>query len=341
MLYKLFHYLPGVMLCAALASGAGLLAESAVLRGTGLSAMTLAILAGMLLGNSVFGRLGQAYGAGVQFAKGSLLRLGIVLYGFRLSFQDIAAVGLAGVLTDGIVLGSTFFIACQIGTRLLRLDRHSAILIGAGSSICGAAAVLATEPVVGAKSEKVTVAVATVVIFGTLAMFLYPVLFRLNATSGWLANGQGFGIFAGATIHEVAQVVAAGREMGETAANAAVITKMIRVMMLAPFLILLSAWLRRAEPGAERGRITIPWFALLFLAVTCFNSLHVLPARTVVALQVLDGFLLTMAMGSLGLHTHIAAIRQAGVKPVLLAALLFAWLLIGGGLISHAVQVVL
>lgn len=338
---KMLHHLAGLALCAALAAAASLLADSAMLRGAGLSALTLAILAGMLFGNTVFGCLAPACGAGVLFAKGPLLRLGIVLYGFRLSFQDIAAVGLAGVLTDVLVLGSTFLIAYQVGTRLLRLDRHSAILIGAGSSICGAAAVLATEPVVGEKSDKVTVAVATVVIFGTVAMFLYPLLFRLNAAGGWLANGHAFGIFTGATIHEVAQVVAAGREMGEAAANAAVITKMIRVMMLAPFLILLSVWLKRAEPGAKRERIVIPWFALLFVAATGFNSLHLLPAGTVAALQTLDGFLLAMAMGALGLHTGVAAIRQAGARPLLLAALLFVWLLIGGGLISRAVQVAL
>lgn len=338
---KMFHHLPGLALCAALTVAATLLADSTMLRGAGLSALTLAILAGMLFGNTVFGRMARACGAGVQFAKGPLLRLGIILYGFRLSFQDIAAVGVAGVLTDALVLGSTFLIAYQLGTRLLRLDRHSAILIGAGSSICGAAAVLATEPVIGAKSDKVTVAVATVVIFGTVAMFLYPLLFRLNAAGGWLADGHGFGIFTGATIHEVAQVVAAGREMGEAAANAAVITKMIRVMMLAPFLILLSVWLKRAEPGTARRRIAIPWFALLFVAVTGFNSLHLLSTRVVAALQVFDGFLLAMAMGALGLHTHIAAIRQAGAKPLLLGALLFVWLLAGGALISRVVQVAL
>ena len=334
-------HLPGLALCAALAATASLLADGALLRGAGLSALTLAILAGMALGNTGFDRLAPACGAGVQFAKGPLLRLGIVLYGFRLSFQDIAGVGLAGVLIDALVLGSTFLIAYQVGTRLLRLDRQSAILIGAGSSICGAAAVLATEPVLGAKAEKVSVAVATVVIFGTVAMFLYPLLFRLNAAGGWLADGRGFGIFTGATIHEVAQVVAAGREMGEAAASAAVITKMIRVMMLAPFLILLSAWLARTQPGAARGRIAMPWFALLFVAVTGFNSLHWLPAGTVAAVQALDGFLLAMAMGALGLHTRVAAIRQAGAKPLLLAALLFAWLLVGGGLINRVVQAAL
>lgn len=338
MLIRIRHHLPGLALCVALAAAASALAGSALLRGAGFSALTLAILGGMLLGNSIFGRLAPSCGAGVQFAKGPLLRLGIVLYGFRLSFQDIAGVGLAGVLTDALVLGSTFLLAYQFGTRVLRLDRHSAILIGAGSSICGAAAVLATEPVLGAKAEKVSVAVATVVIFGTVAMFLYPWLFRLSEAGGWLAGPRGFGIFTGATIHEVAQVVAAGREMGDAAASAAVITKMIRVMMLAPFLVALSFWLGRAEPGRTHRRIAMPWFAVLFVAVTGFNSLHCLPAAAVAGLQALDGFLLAMAMGALGLHTRVAAIREAGTKPLLLAALLFFWLLTGGGLISRLIQ---
>lgn len=118
------------------------------------------------------------------------------------------------------------------------LDKHTSWLIGAGSSICGAAAVLATEPVVKAEASKVTVAVATVVIFGTVAIFLYPAIYPLM--SQWFSP-ETFGIYIGSTVHEVAQVVAAGHAISPDAENAAVISKMLRVMMLAPFLILLAA----------------------------------------------------------------------------------------------------
>lgn len=340
MIKTIHSLLPGKALAALLAAAAILLASTEFMQDWGLSALTLAILGGIALGNSVFNQPASRFDAGVLFSKGPLLRLGIILYGFRITFQEIAGVGMAGVLIDALVLCSTFFIAYQLGTRLLKLDRDTSILIGAGSSICGAAAILATEPVVKARADKVAVAVSTVVIFGTIAMFLYPLLFRLNEVMPWLASERYFGIFTGATIHEVAQVVAAGREMGEAAGAAAVITKMIRVMMLAPFLVALSFWLGRNKSGQgeARSKISMPWFALLFVGVAGFNSLNLLPAAIVQAILALDTFLLAMAMAALGLHTRIEAIRQAGTRPILLAGLLFAWLLGGGSVISFGVQ---
>ena len=221
----------------------------------GLSALTLAIVLGMLVGNTVYPRVAAATGPGVQVSKQQLLRVGIVLYGLRLTTQDIGQMGWAGVVVDALVLCSTFGLACWIGMRWLGLERETALLIGAGSSICGAAAVLATEPVVKARAEQVTVAVATVVVFGTLSIFLYPVLFQWNQAWGVIPGGaKGFGQYAGSTIHEVAQVVAAARSIGPEAADAAVIAKMVRVMMLAPFLLLLSGWMARSAGGrAAKG----------------------------------------------------------------------------------------
>ncbi|MBK6321169.1 MAG: YeiH family putative sulfate export transporter [Burkholderiales bacterium] len=306
----------------------------------GLSALTLAIVGGMVLGNTVYPRIAVHSHAGIAFAKGHILRLGIIMFGFKLTFQDIAAVGVGGILIDACVLTSTFFLAFWLGRRKLGLDEQSVILIGAGSSICGAAAILATEPVIKAQAEKVAVAVATVVVFGTLAMFLYPLLFSMTHALG--VSEFAFGIFTGSTVHEVAQAVAAGRAVSEQAATSAVITKMIRVMMLAPFLMILSAWLNRrhnSNKGSDSDKrpITIPWFALGFLAMAGFNSLSWLPQAWVAQLIALDNLLLAMAMGALGLTTHVSAIRKAGSKPMVLATALFAWLLIGGTLINSGI----
>ena len=204
----------------------------------------------------------------------------MVLYGLRLTVQDIGHVGVAGVAIDARVLSSTFALACFIGTRWLGLERKTAMLIGAGSAMCGAGAVMAAEPVVKARAEQVTVAVATVVVFGTLAIFLYPALFELNQHWALIPGGaNGFGIYAGSTIHEVAQVVAAARSVGPDAANSAVIAKMVRVMMLAPFLLTMLAWLARssarhapvaAEDGHAKGKLAVPWFAFGFVAVVLF-----------------------------------------------------------------------
>jgi uncharacterized integral membrane protein (TIGR00698 family) len=333
--------LPGLLLVLLLALLAQFAAGLPLFSQLGLSALTLAIVGGMLLGNTIYPLLAQRSHVGVNFAKGSILRLGIILFGFKLTFQDIAAVGISGILIDACVLSSTFALAYWLGRRKLGLDEQSVILIGAGSSICGAAAILATEPVVKAHAEKVAVAVATVVVFGTLAMFLYPLLFSLTQALG--VSEFAYGVFTGSTMHEVAQAVAAGRAVSEQAANSAVITKMIRVMMLAPFLLLLSAWLgRRQQSGSgETRRITIPWFALGFLAMAGFNSLHWLPQAWVAQLIALDNLLLAMAMGALGLTTHFSAIRRAGTKPMLLASALFGWLLVGGTLINSGITYLL
>ncbi|MEZ5641193.1 MAG: putative sulfate exporter family transporter [Burkholderiaceae bacterium] len=144
-----------------------------------------------------------------------------------------------------------------------------------------------------------------------------------------------FGVYVGSTVHEVAQVVVAGRAVSELAASQAVITKMIRVMMLAPFLIAVSALLARrgaaeGEEGAGRRRIVVPWFALGFVAMAGVRSADLLPQALLAPLLQAGNLVLAMAMGALGLTTHVSAVRRAGARPLLLAALLFAWLVIGG-----------
>jgi uncharacterized integral membrane protein (TIGR00698 family) len=337
--------LAGLTFSALIAAVAIIAARSDWLQAQGFSALTLAIVIGMLAGNLCYQGLAPFCAAGVDFSKHNLLRLGIILYGFRLTFQDIGQVGLSGVLIDALVLCSTFGMALLLGTRVFKLDRDTAMLIGAGSAICGAAAVMATEPVLRAKPAQVTVAVATVVVFGSLAIFLYPLLYQLNLHWRFLAASPlAYGIYTGSTVHEVAQVVAAARAISPDAANIAVITKMVRVIMLAPFLMLLSAYVaNRAAPktgGAAkhgRSRLAIPWFAFGFVAVVAFNSLALLPSTLVARVNDADNVLLAMAMAALGISTRFSSIRAAGVKPLLFAALLFGWLIAGGAAINMLV----
>jgi uncharacterized integral membrane protein (TIGR00698 family) len=302
----------------------------------GISALTLAIVIGIALGNTVFPRVAPYSADGVEFAKAKLLRLGIILYGFRITFQEIGNIGWAGILVDVLIIAATFTLAVQLGTRVFGLDQQTAMLIGAGSAICGAAAVMATEPVVRGQAHKVSVAVATVVIFGTLGMFVYPLLYPYLGLSE-----TGYGLYAGSTIHEVAQVVVAGRSVSEQAAAAAVIEKMLRVMMLAPFLVILSSRMGEAdEAGGVRRRITVPWFAVLFIVAAGVNSLHLLPASLVSAILQADTVLLAMSMAALGLRTHVGAVKQAGAKPVLLASILFLFLMVGGYVINRFVTAI-
>jgi uncharacterized integral membrane protein (TIGR00698 family) len=352
----IWRFGPGIALSAALAAFAMGLGGIGWLQSHGMSALTVAILLGIVVANTAYGRLAGTCGPGVNFSKQTLLRAGVILYGLRLTVQDIGHVGLGGVLIDGVVLTSTFALAYVLGTRLFGLDRMTSILIGAGSAICGAAAVMATEPIVRAKAEQVTVAVSCVVVFGTLAIFLYPILYSLNTHWQLIPAGpRAFGIYVGSTIHEVAQVFAAGRSVSIATADTAIVTKMVRVMMLAPFLIALSAWATRSSDRAQAGmnaqtgmnqsaatgdakhRLRIPWFAFGFIGMVLFNSLALLPQSMRTALVDVDTFILAMAMAALGLTTHVSAIRKAGIKPLLLGGVLFIWLILGGGLINALV----
>lgn len=332
-----WHFAPGLLLSLAITGAALWLGSFPAIAGVGLSALTLAILMGMILGNTLYPKIHTHCDGGVLFAKQHLLRLGIILYGFRLTFSQIAEVGVSGIVIDALTLSSTFFIACLLGQKVFGLDKKTSWLIGAGSSICGAAAVLATEPVVKAEASKVTVAVATVVIFGTLAIFIYPAMYPLLTL--WFSP-ETYGIFIGSTVHEVAQVVAAGHSVSADAENSAVIAKMLRVMMLAPFLMLLAARVKQLSPaqGEQKSKLTIPWFAVGFIAVAVFNSFHLLPQSVVNTINTLDTVLLAMAMAALGLTTHISALKNAGAKPLVMGLLLFIWLIVGGGAINLGVM---
>ena len=346
--------LPGIALCALLAIVAMELGKIDWLSAHGLSALTVAIVLGIFVGNTVYARFAPQTGAGVNFSKQSLLRLGIILYGFRLTFMDIGHVGIAGVMVDAVVLTTTFVLTLFLGIKVFKLDRQTSILIGAGTSICGAAAIMATEPLVRAKAEQVTVAVSTVVIFGTVGIFLYPVLFDLNQKLGIIqGSASAFGIYAGSTIHEVAQVVAAARSISQETADVAVIAKMVRVIMLAPFLIVLSAYLAKdagrgltknesnSQHSVSGNRLKIPWFAFIFIAMIGVNSLGIVPSTIIQPLVYLDTLLLAIAMSALGLTTHFSAVRRAGIKPLILAATLFVWLVAGGAFINKAILNVL
>ncbi|HCI75466.1 MULTISPECIES: YeiH family protein [unclassified Psychrobacter] len=311
----------------------------------GLSSLTLAILIGMILGNTVYPNLAERLNVGVAFAKGQILRLAIMFYGFKLTLTQVSSVGLSAVMSDALVLTSTFLLTYWIGTRWLKVDKQTTLLIGSGASICGAAAVIAAEPVVKAEAHKVTIAVATVVVFGTVAMLLYPFLYHLGWLQPWL-NAQQYGIYTGSTIHEVAQVVVAGNAVSPEVGDTAVVTKMIRVMMLAPFLLILSFALTKGS--SDNGKkpsfinrvqqVKVPWFAFIFIAIVLLHTWVPMTASFERSMVMLDDVLLTMAMFALGLTTHLGAIKQAGVKPLILGAIMFAWLIVGGGLINIGIS---
>lgn len=322
--------LSGILFVALFAMSATYLGEFSFFQHLGISPLIIGIVLGMIYANTLRSKLPKEWCSGILFSTKTLLRLGIILYGFRITFYNIEAVGLAGIATSAMVVISTFVIGYFVGTQWLKLDKETTILTSAGSSICGAAAVLATEPVLNSEPHKSAIAVSTVVVFGTIAMFLYPFLYKMGLIP---LTPEQMGIYIGGTLHEVAHVVAAGNALGTEASQTAVIVKMIRVMMLAPFLVFLGLWLLQSSQSIvkkQKNKIMIPWFAVWFIAVAGFNSLDLLPQTLIANINAIDTFLLTMAMSALGMETSIEKFKNVGMKPIYLASILFLWLIFGG-----------
>ena len=339
-----FH---GILLIALFSFSAFYIAEIPFVKSLSFSPLIVGIILGMLYANSLRNRLPETWVPGIKFCTKQVLRAGIVLYGFRLTLTEVAAVGLPAIVVDSIIVCGTIFLGILLG-RLLKGDRDTALITSTGSAICGTAAVLGAEPVIKCEGHKTAIAVSTVVIFGTIAMFLYPVMYRSGMLAG-LSDTQ-VAIYTGSTLHEVAHVAGAGNAMDPTdalgIAGTATITKMIRVILLAPVLVIMSfALAGRKRVGAdgrvEKSKITIPWFAFGFIGIICLNSLlqYLFDAPTVKdiplngAIEYIDTFMLTMAMTALGTDTSIDKFKQAGAKPFVLAFGLFIWLLLGGYLL--------
>lgn len=322
--------LHGVLLITLFSCAAFYIGDMGFVKSLSFSPMIVGIILGMLYANSLRNNLPETWVPGIQFCSKRILRIGIILYGFRLTFQNVVEVGIPAICIDAIIVTVTICGGVLIG-RLMKMDRGIALLTSVGSGICGAAAILGTESAIKVKPYKTAVAVSTVVIFGTIAMFLYPILYRNGILD---LTPQEMGIFTGSTVHEVAHVVGAGNAMGKEVSDPAIIVKMIRVMMLVPVLLIISYSVMRAavksDDASGRGKISMPWFAILFLVVIGFNSLNLLPAGLVDFINTFDTFLLTMAMTALGAETSIDKFRKAGAKPFILAFILFIWLMVGG-----------
>ena len=316
---RLHPVLPGLLLTALIAGAAVLVRR---VPGLGLfSPMILSILIGIAFHNLV-GTPARAK-EGVLFALRKVLRLAIILLGLQLTLAQVIEVGARGVAIIAIGLVATFTFTVWLG-RLIGVERKLAELIAAGTSICGASAVIATNSVTRGHDEDVAYAVACVTVFGSIFMFGYPLLPALLHLSA-----HDYGLWAGASIHEIAQVVAAAFQDGKEAGEFGTIAKLSRVMMLAPVVMVLGLLARRraAKQGEahEAGAAPMPWFVLGFIALTLFNSAVPVPAEIKAPIGTVTTFLLSMALAAMGLETDIRKLKAKGVRPLLLglAAALF------------------
>ncbi len=355
----------GIIFVAIFAAAATMIAGLAPVKALGISPLVIGIVMGIFYANTLHQHIPSEWGTGITFSGKKILRFAIVFYGFRITFQQIMDVGMSGFMVSLIMLSTTFLIGTYLGMKVFKMDRDTSMLTAAGASVCGAAAVLATEPVLEAEGHKTAVAVSMVVLFGTISMFLYPVLYAsiIEPATGFLhMTPQQFGIYVGGTIHEVAQVVAVPASVQGAPvemANSAVIVKMTRVIMIAPMLIVLGLYLSlqaKKAGGAGNGlTLTIPWFAVYFVGMAGFYSVLVtyfgLKADTLSDTAVLlnsiigninevDTFLLTMAMTALGMGTIFAKFKGLGLAPLYTAGSMFVWLVVGGFVVTKTITAI-
>ncbi|BAF70976.1 YeiH family protein [Sulfurovum sp. NBC37-1] len=344
--------LSGILFVAIFAAAATYIAGLGPVKALGLSPLVIGIVMGIFYANTLHNQTPVEWQSGITFSAKKILRFAIVLYGFRLTFQEIIAVGPDGFFVSLTMLTTTLIFGSWLGYKVFGMEKDTSILTASGAAVCGAAAVLATEPVLKAEEYKTAVAVSMVVLFGTISMFLYPVLYTglIEHATGFLhMTAREFGIYTGGTIHEVAQVVAVPASVPgspKEMADAAVIVKMTRVIMIAPMLIILGlylAWDAKRSGGEHSGKtkLVIPWFAVYFIMVAGFNSLHLLPETLVNVINQVDTFLLTMAMTALGMGTIFAKFKGLGLAPVYTALGMFAWLVIGGFVVTKVIVEVL
>jgi uncharacterized integral membrane protein (TIGR00698 family) len=319
-LTRLTGLAPGLCLTAAIAALAYALR---LIPGVAtLSPMIVAVILGALAHNLIGAP--RAAKEGVAFSLRSILRLGIVLLGLQITARQAADLGGGGLAMIAVVLVSTLAFTIVAG-RLLGAPRGLALLIGVGTSICGASAVLAAKAAINGDDEDAAYAVACVTVFGTIAMFAYPL------AEGVLHLAQrAYGLWAGASIHEIAQVVVASFQDGSAAGQFGTIAKLTRVAMMAPVIIAIGemrGWLGVAPRGACQ-RPPFPWFVIGFLGLALINSVVVIPHEIAASVGVATTFLLSMAMAAMGLNTSFRHIRSRGLKPLalgFLAALFIAF----------------
>lgn len=312
----LLSYLPGIALSAALAAVAMALSR---LPAIGiLSPLILAVLIGCALRNTL--GLPRAARPGVAFSARRLLRTAIVLLGLQLGLAQVLQIGLDGLIALVVIVVATLAFTRWLGTRI-GVDPRLTDLIAAGTAICGASAVLAMNTVTDANEEDVGYAVAAVTLFGTIALFAYPLLWHFLPL-----DDAGFGYWAGASIHEVAQVVAAAFQADDAAGRFATVVKLTRVMMLAPIVLALGMTsVSRRRDGRPAERLPLPWFAVGFAAMVVIASLLTIPPAVKSSLALTTTFLLSCALGALGLDVDVARLKAKGIRPLLLglAASLF------------------
>jgi uncharacterized integral membrane protein (TIGR00698 family) len=276
--------------------------------------VSVAILLGIVVA-TVAGPRMAPFTPGLAFASQRVLRFGIVLLGARLSLGEIARIGLPATGVIVITMAASFAIVLIVA-RFVRVEGRLAVLIAVGSAVCGNTAIVATAPVIGARAREVAYAVATITLFGTLAVFLYPTIGRAFDLSQ-----PSFGLWAGVAVHDTSQVIATSAAYGPDALDVATVVKLIRNALMAPLLLLIAtAWAARGGETAgptKRGiRRAVPLFVFGFLALAGLRTIGVIDAEQAATLDGVARLLIVVALAAVGMSIHVGDLRETSWRPL-------------------------
>jgi uncharacterized integral membrane protein (TIGR00698 family) len=276
--------------------------------------VTVAILLGAIVA-AVAGRRLAPLDPGLRFAAQRVLRLGIVLLGARLSLAEIARIGLPATGVIVVTMAVSFIVVLAVA-RLVRVESRLALLIAVGSAVCGNTAIVATAPVIGARARDVAYAIATITLFGTVAVFLYPAVGRVAGI-----EEHAFGLWAGVAVHDTSQVVATSAAYAPEALDVATVVKLIRNALMAPLLLVIAAvWAARAEGavGSVRGgvRRAVPLFVLGFLALAALRSIGLIDSGQAATLDTVARAFVLVALAAVGMSIRFGELRETSWRPL-------------------------
>jgi uncharacterized integral membrane protein (TIGR00698 family) len=312
--------LPGVLLAALLATAALWLADLPFVRDTlHVSALLLVILLGMAWKS--LAPVPAAVMPGIRFAQRPVLRWAVAGLGFRLSIQELLQLGGHAL----VIVAISTFVALWFGWWLaerMGLAHKLGLLLGVGGAICGASAIVAADSVVQSEKQESAIAIGVITLLGTIGIVLYPVIGHTLRLTDHV-----YGVWDGASLHETAQVVAAGFGMSPEAARIATVVKLARIALLAPVVLWLAWLMRRHHEKTGHAKVSIvPWFLVMFVVFAAINSLDVIPPGALSWIRRGDVWLLCVGMAGVGLQTGVNDLRVAGARPILAGAL--QWLVL-------------
>jgi len=295
------------------------------------SPMILAVFIGILCRTLIV--IPDSCNKGINFSLQKLLKIAIVFLGLQLNFSQVLDVGLNGLIVITLTLTSTFLFCLWLGNKL-GLDPRLSRLIAAGTSICGASAIIGTNSVIKGKDEHVAYSITLVTLFGFLSMLLFPVI-----GDHLQLDPKTFGFWSGASIHETAQVIGAAFQGGQESGEVGTVAKLSRVLFLVPIIIILGYSpqgknLTTEGVASKKPSLPIPWFVIGFIIMVTINSLFPLPEGVQQQVKIGNKFILTIALAAMGLQMSFSEIKNIGLRPLCLGLLSWIYVSITGLLLA-------